>query len=529
MIVSGSRFSKFLWCSVLGLLVLRLIYLPFFCSAFDLVGDESYYWEWGRRPDWGYFSKPPMIGWLMGVVGVMTHHAEWGIRLASLLCGTVSLGLLYALAKRMFDQPTALLTVFLAAFTPANIALNLFFTIDAPLVLCWTAALLGFWRAIEAPEKTQNWVWLTLALGMGNLSKQMMLVFPLLMLLLVWWSKAARPVVRQRGFWISIGISLLFVLPVLWWNEQHDWITFQHTSHHFDTKVDATLWERFTIFLTFPLFQMGLLTPLIWGLLMAVGFGGLWKWRQLDLRSQYLVIFSAPALMVFSLLALRQSINPNWPAVYYLSGMTLVAAALQGTAVPAWPRLAWSRWFKPTTIMAFVITLAAYAFPLTPGILALAGYPGIDPFARVKGWREAGEAAGKFYARAPAPEKTFFLVMGHRENASQLSFYTPQHPPLYRWQEEDITSSQYELWPQANEERMGGDALIFIPDGRGLAKSMARSFETVEKVGDINIPLGNEKARTYGVYLGRNLISWPKPKLPRSPGGAAVVSDDEGS
>ncbi|MEY4483302.1 MAG: hypothetical protein RL693_754, partial [Verrucomicrobiota bacterium] len=336
MIVSGSRFSKFLWYSILGLLVLRFIYLPFFCSAFDLVGDESYYWEWGRRPDWGYFSKPPMIGWLMGVVGVMTNHAEWGIRLASLVCGTISLSLLYALAKRMFDQHTALLTVFLAAFTPANIALNLFFTIDAPLVLCWTAALLTFWKAIEAPEKTSSWVWLTVALGMGNLSKQMMLVFPLLMLLLVLGSKAARPVARHRGFWISIGVSLLFVLPVLWWNEQHDWITFQHTSHHFDTKADATLWDRFTILLTFPLFQMGLLTPLIWCLLMAIGFGGLWKWRQLELRSQYLVIFSAPALMVFSLLALRQSINPNWPAVYYLSGMTLVAAALQGTAVPVW-------------------------------------------------------------------------------------------------------------------------------------------------------------------------------------------------
>lgn len=528
MMLSGSRFSKFLWYSLLGLLVLRLIYLPFFCSAFDLVGDESYYWEWGRRPDWGYFSKPPMIGWLMGIVGVLTNHAEWGIRLASLVCGTISLSLLYALAKRMFDRPTALLTVFLAAFTPANIALNLFFTIDAPLVLCWTAALLTFWKAIEAPEKTSSWVWLTLALGMGNLSKQMMLVFPLLMLLLVLGSKAARPVARQRGFWISIGISLLFVLPVLWWNERHDWITFKHTTHHFDTRVNPTFWDNVTLFFEFPLFQMGLLTPLIWCFLMAIGFGGLWKWRQLELRSQYLVIFSAPALTVFTLLALRQSINPNWPAVYYLSGMMLVAAALQGTAVPVWPRLSWSRWLKPTTIMAFVITLLAYAAPLMPGALALAGYPVVDPFARVKGWREAGEAAGRFYAGAPAPEKTFFLVLGHRENASQLSFYTPQHPPVYRWQEVEMISSQYELWPRANEERMGGDALIFVPDGRGLAKSMARSFETVEKKGEINIPLGNDKVRNYNVFLGRNLISWPKPKLPRAPGEAAV-NEDEGS
>lgn len=527
MILSRSRYSMFLWCSVLGLLVLRLIYLPFFCAAFDLAGDESYYWEWGRRPDWGYFSKPPMIGWLMGVVGVLTNHAEWGIRLASLLCGTVSLTLLYTLAKRMFDQPTALLTVFLAAFTPANIALNLFFTIDAPLVLCWTAALLAFWRAMEAPEKGSSWVWLTLALGMGNLSKQMMLVFPLLMLLLVWWSKAARPTMRHRGFWISIGISLLFVLPVLWWNEQHDWITFQHTSHHFDTKADATLLDRFTIFLSFPLLQMALLTPLVWCLLMVIGFGGLWKWRNLDLRSQFLVLFSAPALMVFFMLAVRQSINPNWPAVYYLSGVILVAAALQGSWSPVWPAIRWQRWLKPTTILAFVVTLLAYLTPVAMGLFGLEGHPKFDPLARVRGWKEVGAEAGRFYAQAPAPEKTFFLVMGHRENASQISFYTPQHPPVYRWQDDDIISSQYELWPRANEERMGGDALIFIPEGSGLAKSMARSFEKVEKVGDIRVPIGSERLRSYDVYLGRNLISWPKPKLPRAP--KAVINEDEGS
>ncbi len=524
MIPFSSRFQKFLGYSVLGLLVLRLIYLPFFCSAFDLASDESYYWEWGRRPDWGYFSKPPMIGWLMGAVGLITNHAEWGIRLASLVCGTVSLGLLYALAKRMFDQQTAVLTVFLASFTPANIALNLFFTIDAPLVLCWTGALLAFWLAIEKPEKASHWILLTVALGMGNLSKQMMLVFPLLMCILVWWSRQARPIMRRPGFWISMGVSLLFVLPVLWWNEQHDWITFQHTGHHFDTKADASLLDRVVVFLSFPLLQMALLTPLIWIFLMIIGFGGLWKWRKLELRSQFLVMFSAPVLVVFSLLALRQNINPNWPAVFYLSGSVLLGAALQGTWIPAWPLIHWQRWLKPTTIMVFVLTAVVYAAPLMMGVFGLSGHSRLDPLARVRGWREVGETAGRFLSQAPAPEKTFFLVMGHRENASQISFYTPQHPPVYRWQENDLISSQYELWPQANEERMGGDALIFLPEGKSVAKSIHSSFETFEKTGEIDIPLGNGKSRSYKVYLGRNLISWPKPRpLPTQ----EILSEDE--
>ncbi|MEM1101472.1 MAG: hypothetical protein AAGH73_08070, partial [Pseudomonadota bacterium] len=30
----------------------------------DLFTDEAQYWAWGKHLDLGYFSKPPLIGWL---------------------------------------------------------------------------------------------------------------------------------------------------------------------------------------------------------------------------------------------------------------------------------------------------------------------------------------------------------------------------------------------------------------------------------------------------------------------------------
>ena len=56
-------------------------------------------------------------------------------------------------------------------------------TIDPPLVLCWTAALLVFWNAVLDPGRRSRWIWLTFFLGLGHLSKQMMLVFPMLSIL----------------------------------------------------------------------------------------------------------------------------------------------------------------------------------------------------------------------------------------------------------------------------------------------------------------------------------------------------------
>src|SRR5436190_278686 len=104
---------------LLVIALLRLAYLPLFCSLTDLAGDESYYWEWGRRLDWGYFSKPPLIGWLMALVAWLSGNSEWGIRLAALLCGTASLYFLQGLARRLWNDRAALLVVALTALTPA--------------------------------------------------------------------------------------------------------------------------------------------------------------------------------------------------------------------------------------------------------------------------------------------------------------------------------------------------------------------------------------------------------------------------
>jgi hypothetical protein len=80
---------------------------------------------------------------------------------------------------------------------------------------------------------------------------------------------------------------------------------------------------------------------------------------------------------------------------------------------------------------------------------------------------------------------------------------------MYRWENSGTVQSQYEIWP-GPEEKIGEDAIIFDPNpGTGLLKNpvFTEGFETLERLGDISIPLGQEK-REFSVYLGRNLKSW---------------------
>ena len=515
---------------VWALFILRLMYLLPFTARFDLAGDECYYWDWGRRLDWGYYSKPPMIGWLMGLVGRLTSNSAFGVRLAPLVLGVFSLWLLYRLTARLFNARAGLVAVALAAFSPANLALNLFFTIDAPLVLCWTGALIAGWMCLERPKAFAPWFWLTLAVGLGSLSKQMMLVFPLLFIAFAALTPERRAVLRNPRLWISVVVSLLFLTPVLYWNWRNGWVTLLHTGSHFETSGSPTLLDRLLTFLSFPASQLGMFTPLTWILLMAVIFGGLWKWRQAPDKERYLVIFSAPALIVFFLLALRQSVHPNWPAVFYISAFALTAGWLEGQA---WPELTkpWLlRWKKPALWVGAVMMLATYAAPFAIQPLGWAGTKD-DLTARLRGWRTAGEAAGHMLEQVPRPDHTIVFAVGHRENASEMAFYMPQHPFVYRWFQDGKVESQYEIWPSPDDDdRKHWDGLVLVAQEQEdptLLHQMDRWFKTTEKRGTILVPLGNGAVRFYRVYLVQDMQYWPHEKQPSGPDKASTSDKAE--
>ena len=494
-----------------GVFVLRLAFLLFFTAQADLAGDEAYYWDWGRRPDWGYFSKPPMIGWLMGLVGWLTGNAEWGIRLAPLLFGTATLAVLFALARRLYDARTGFLAALLILLTPANAGLNLFFTIDAPLLLMWSLALLLAWLAAERPACPWRWAALALVIGLGTLSKQMMLAFPAILLAFAVASPADRPLLKNPRLWLAVLAGMAFITPVLWWNTQHQWITLEHTKHHFETRsLGFGEWLGRT--LEFPALQALVYSPVTLAALAAVTILGLRHWRGLGRRERFLLVAAAPGLLLFCGLALRQKINPNWPAVFFVPAF-LLAAAWMNQALPFAARPFWKTWsLRIGAGFVALVHLALLAVFLTD----LKGHKKLN---EMRGWRETGLQAGRFLERVPRPQNTFVLTTGYRYDAAQLAFTMPQHPRTYRWERSGRVLSQYEVWP-GPEERLGDDALIF-QNGREtpgkLFRELRERFEKVESLGRVEVQLGEGNRRVFDVFLGHRLKSWTVPGQPATP------------
>lgn len=521
-LTSDPAWNRWFWRLLAWVLAVRLLFLVFFIGVTDLAGDEAYYWDWGRQPDWGYYSKPPLIGWLMTVVSALSGGgAEWAVRGMALLLGTGSLLVLHALTRRLFDTRAAFLAVLLVVLTPANAALNVFLTIDAPLVLLWTAALLLFWRAIERPDAWGRWLALGAVLGLGVLSKQMMLVFPLLMVVWAALASDTRGLLKRAPFWMAILIAVAALTPVLWWNQQHEWITLEHTRHHFNADA-VSLAERATDFAQFPALQALLYSPVTWGLLMVL-LARVWRGRRtLPAGARFLAVFSALPLPVFFVLALRQEVNPNWPAVFYIGLFALLGGWMSG----ALGETLSARWQRRALVVGGLFTAATYLLPVAIELVGWQGKKPVDAFVELRGWREAGVQAGALLERCPRPDQTFVVVLGHRYNAAHMAFHLPQRPRVYRWERDGRVMSQYEVWP-APEEKTGWDALVIYPDsdmGRPrhpVSTHFTRWFEGTDSLGEIRVPIGNGREYSAQVFLCRNMERWPPPAPVETAGGSA--------
>lgn len=493
---------------VLAVLVGRLAYAAVF--AVNPAGDEAYYWDWGRRPDYGYYSKPPFIAWLYALVDFLGGGSLFGIRAAAAVLGTGSLLILHRLAAELFDERTAWYGVLLGLAAPANAVLSFFLTIDAPLVVCWSTALWMFWRIVSGAGGTGARLALFAALATGHLCKQMMMVFPVLALLFLASAADTRDRLRQPALWAVLLGSYLSLIPPLVWNARHDWITFQHTGHHFQTggTEGNPLVERLGDFASFLGTQLGVLSPGTALVVFSLSLAGLPLLRRAARPHRFLLTFGALPLAGMILLALRQEIQPNWPAVFYLSGILLAAGWYGGRLNAGFPPPSWRRLFPVTLTVGFL--LVGY-FYLSPPLFEAAGRRGhpADPNRRLIGYDVLAARFDSVLGTQPDRENLIIIALGHRDLASQLAFGLPGQPRVYRWEPGGGIASQYEVWNDPVEDGLGGrDALILSP-GETLPPRFARAFARTEVLERFTVPLGG-KDRVVSVHRGRDLVRWPE-------------------
>lgn len=499
----GGRSVRHRWYAaglILAATVLRIVYLFLLCP-YDLAPDEAHYWDWSRHLDWSYYSKGPLIAWiiragceLFGPLALATDGTLMpAVRVPAVLCGGGLLAALYVLTWQTYrSDRLALWVVVVGLSLPPFAACSLLMTIDAPFLCCWAWALV-FGRCALVDGKSWAWVPAGSLVALGILAKPTMALWLFSAGLFVLFTPTHRRLLGHWGFWAMAVVAGLSALPILFWNWQHDWVTFRHVAVQAgvaeSTKGGGLRWSG-------PLKYVGGQLVLLLGYWFLVWVLALVSYRprpDLPIGLRYLWWMSVPTFAVFAASSLLTSGQINWPVSAYLSGGVLAAGwlahAISRTSMQ-WPR----RSFATALSIGFVCTIlahntrlaTAFAGPLIPDESTENRTPArlIDPTARLKGWRHLGMELDRLRADVRATEGVDPVLAGLRWDVpGLLAIYTDGHPQAYslglilRYDRH----SQYDLWhpnPADDAQAFRGRTFLIVGPG-DPSRALAPAFESV--------------------------------------------------
>lgn len=216
---------------VFGVTVYRLLTRE--ALGLGLHFDEAQYFVWSLKPAWGYFSKPPMVSWVIGAARLVCGDGAACIRLPSALAFAGATAFVFLTGRRLFDERVAFWAALLFFLAPIVAFLSWFITTDALLVLAWSAALYGLVRALQAAAPRAAlawWLFTGFVAGLGLLSKYTMGIFAVSAGGYLLTTPILRGHLRTPGPWLGAALAGLLFAPNLAWNAAHGFATFGHTA-----------------------------------------------------------------------------------------------------------------------------------------------------------------------------------------------------------------------------------------------------------------------------------------------------------
>jgi 4-amino-4-deoxy-L-arabinose transferase-like glycosyltransferase len=348
----------------------------------DLFFDEAQYWFWSRELAFGYYSKPPLIGWIIRGATEICGQGEACIRAPSALFHAATALLVYAIGRTLYDARIGFWSGLTYATLPGVSLSSSLISTDAPLLFFVALAFFAFLKL----RQSRSWVWAPVfgvALGFGVLSKYAMAYFLICAGLWLLWSRESRAMLADMRLYAGLAIGAAMVAPNILWNARNGFATLSHTADNANWGVQIAHPLKALEFLGG---QFGVFGPVLFTVLLAYCLTWL---RSRERRAEageterLLLAFSVPVLALMTVQAFLSRANANWAAFAYIAATVLVTAVLLRDG-----RL---RLFRASLAIHIGLAILIAAGGVLAGRLSLPG--GHDPYARILGWEALAKSA----------------------------------------------------------------------------------------------------------------------------------------
>ncbi len=447
----------------------------------DLYADEAYYWGWAQSFEFGYYSKPPMVAWLIMASTALCGDSFVCIKIGSLFVYIFTTLNIYFLAKELFDDEKIAFFSGVAFLTlPAVWLSSLIISTDVPFLFFWSLGMLFFVKALKS-DKTIYWLIVAVAGGGGLLSKYTMIIFVVSALLFLALSPTYRHHLKNPKLYLAMLLAALIYLPNLYWNYTHEFVSFKHTEDN--AHLEGPLFHPLRM-LEFLGAQFGVFGPIFFGWLLAV----LLQVRKIreDERLYLLWWFIVPFFALILTISLLSRAHANWSAPMYVASTLLVVS---------WLVMRKKRgWLTAAIVMNILLGVGLYHYHDLAKAAGVELTRKSDPYKRVLGWRELGKEVGEILKRYPNAK----LLSDDRKTMAELIYYIEPHPfDAVKWNPRHTLLDHYEL--MTDMQKHIGEDFVFVTF-RSNIPDVKACFDSAKLIKRIEIPLYKDYKMVYYVY-----------------------------
>jgi 4-amino-4-deoxy-L-arabinose transferase-like glycosyltransferase len=473
--------------AAVAIIAAATIFRFFYATWLPMLPDETYYFQWSRHLDASYYSKGPAVAYTIAAGTWLFGPTNLGVRFFAVLLSAGTAWQLFLLARRWYDETAGLIAVLIAGVIPLYAVGAVLMTIDPLSAFFWVWAANLFSKAVQQ-GRLADWLLAGFAVGSGFLAKYLNALELVAFVAFLALVPARRRLLRQKQFWLMLGVTFVCTLPVLCWNAQHHWVSAIQLGER--GHVHAVHLGLST-FLGFFGLQSVVVSPLLFLALLAMAIisiralAGSKIARENEGELLLLLLFLS-VFLFYAGLALHIRCEPNWPAVSYLSLIAILAGH--------WRAILAHRAFSIFLSVGFCIAWLETLLLHDTSILPLPAR--LDPMSRTAGWADVAARVELLRQRENAD---VLLADGYKE-ASVLSFDLPGKPFVYALRHSP-PANQFDLWPGYPAD--ASHRILWVTDDLP-SEAVAKEFDSITPLERVEIWYRGSPLRAYRIYLCHN-------------------------
>ncbi|MGH8549805.1 MAG: glycosyltransferase family 39 protein [Methylococcales bacterium] len=499
---NGLARSTQAWSIIACLTLFRLVYIAFA----PVTSQEVYYWLYSNHPALAYVDHPPMIAYSIILGTSLFGDNGFGIKFMAVIWSLLTNVFLYWTVIRGLSRTSGedaenvgILAVLLYNLTLFAHAFAIIQQPDAALLFFWLLVIF-FVQEYQMTGRPANLLFAGIALGLGLLCKYTALaLLPGILIVLLLTSEGRRSLFSPYP-WLALIFAGLVFSPVIYWNWNHEWASFQMQFEDRGGEIAAQRSVQFRYFFQLLGTQLAMLTPLVFVLLVRFYHRMTTGWREYP--KAHLYFLSGVCLIAgFILISFTTKVKVHWLLPGYIGVVLGIVVVFRSSLSFRSPWIMRGTWFSMGLI------------GLCHGLFLVPGFQ-IFQVNSWSGWRDLTTQVVLLQERLGGQDQVFLFADSHK-TAAYLTFYSPDHQRSYAQNIFGQFAKQFNVWGEP-ESLQGKNALYVtsVPDlSAGETGLLGKYFDQVTRIAKFSYPLisvGDEPTRDVYCYFGTNYHLAPR-------------------